>query len=66
MENRIIEDFLIIANPVSGKGKSKVIAEKAYQHLTANGRKGELTLTTQRGDAKRLAQEGIRESDVDG
>ena len=59
MENRITEDFLLIANPVSGKGKSKVIAEKAYQHLAANGRKGELTLTTQRGDAKRLAQESI-------
>ena len=60
MENRITEDFLLIANPVSGKGKSKVIAEKVYQHLTADGRKGELTLTTQRGDAQRLAQEAIK------
>lgn len=64
MENRIetptTEDFLLIANPISGKGKSKIIAEKAYRQLTANGRKGELTLTTQRGDAHRLAEEAIQ------
>ena len=64
MENRIetsiSEDFLIIANSVSGKGKSKVIAEKAHQLLTTNGRKGKLALTTRRGDAHRLAQEAIQ------
>lgn len=64
MENRIetpiSEDFLLIANPISGKGKGKVIAEKAYQQLTSNGRKGNLTLTTGRGDAFRMAQEGIQ------
>ncbi len=64
MENRIetpiSEDFLLIANPISGKGKGKVIAEKAYQQLTSNGRKGNLTLTTGRGDAFRMAQEAIQ------
>lgn len=64
MENRIqtptTEDFLLIANPISGKGKSKVIAEKAYHQLTSSGRRGRLTLTTQRGDANRLAQEAIQ------
>ena len=64
MENRIetptAENFLLIANPISGKGKSKVIAEKAYQRLTDNGRMGKLTLTTGRGDATRLAQEAIK------
>ena len=64
MENRTqtptTEDFLLIANPISGKGKSKVIAERAHQQLTSSGRRGRLTLTTQRGDANRLAQEAIQ------
>ena len=64
MENRTetptTQDFLLIANPISGKGKSKVIAEKAHQQLSSNGRRGKLTLTTQRGDAHRLAQEAIQ------
>ena len=65
MENRIetsiAEDFLIIANPISGKGKSKVIAERALERLTSNGRRGRLALTTRRGDARRLAQEAIED-----
>lgn len=64
MENRIVtsisEDFLIIANPISGKGKSKEIAENAHKQLTSNGRKGKLTLTTRRGDARGLAQDAIQ------
>ena len=64
MENRIetsiSADFLIIANPISGKGKSKEIAENALKRLTANGRKGRLALTTRRGDAHRQAQEAIQ------
>ena len=60
MENRITEDFLLIANPVSGKGKSKEIAENALKRLTANGKSGALALTTRRGDAHRLAQEAIQ------
>ena len=65
MENRIeapvSEDFLLIANPISGKGKSERIAEKAYEQLINNGRKGKLALTTRRGDANRLAQEAIQD-----
>ena len=64
MENRIetpaAEDFLLIANPISGKGKGKVIAEKAHQQLTSNGRSGRLSLTSGRGDALRLAQNAIQ------
>ena len=64
MENRIetsiSEDFLIIANPISGKGKSKVIAERALERLTSSGRRGRLALTTRRGDARRLAQKAIQ------
>ena len=60
IETSISEDFLIIANPISGKGKSKVIADKAYERLTSSGRKGRLALTTQRGDAHRIAQEAIQ------
>ena len=63
MENRIetsiSEDFLIIANPISGKGKSKVIAEKAHKQLINNGREGRVALTTRQGDAHHLAQEAI-------
>ncbi|MDE0301364.1 MAG: diacylglycerol kinase family lipid kinase [Candidatus Poribacteria bacterium] len=64
MENRIetpiSEDFLLIANPISGKGNGKIIAEKALERLTSSGRSGRITLTTRRGDARRLAQEAIR------
>jgi diacylglycerol kinase (ATP) len=64
MVNRIetptSEDFLIIANPISGKGKGEVTAKEAHEQLTNNGRKGRLTLTTQRGDAHRLAEEAIQ------
>ena len=64
MENRIgtptSDDFLLIANPISGKGKSKVIAEKAREQLINNGRKGRLALTTRQGDAHHLAQEAIQ------
>lgn len=53
-------DFTLIANPVAGKGKAAVIAEKAYRQLTAQGIKGAIELTTQPGDANRFAREAIQ------
>ena len=53
------QDFVLIANPISGKGKATAIAENAYQQLTANGGKGRLELTTQSGDANRFAREAV-------
>ena len=52
-------DFVLIANPIAGKGKAAAVAEKAYQQLTAQGRRGKLMLTTQAGDANRFAQESV-------
>ena len=53
------QDFVLITNPISGKGKATVVAEQAFQRLTAEGYTGRLELTTQSGDAKRMAQEAI-------
>ena len=50
-------DFTLIANPVAGKGKAAVIAEKAYRRLTGQGLKGVIEFTTQPGDANRIARE---------
>ena len=55
----IHRDFVLIANPISGKGKGTAVAEKAYQQLTAKGWKGRLELTTQSGDANRIAREAV-------
>ena len=60
IETSISDDFLIIANPISGKGKSKEIAENAHERLTTHGRRGRLALTTRRGDANRLAKEAVQ------
>lgn len=53
-------DFTLIANPVAGKGKASIIAEKAYRQLTGQGIKGVIELTTQPGDANRIALEAIQ------
>ncbi|MCE2395535.1 diacylglycerol kinase family lipid kinase [Candidatus Poribacteria bacterium] len=52
-------DFVLITNPISGKGKAAAIAEQAFQRLTVKGYTGRLELTTQSGDANRIAQEAI-------
>ena len=52
-------DFTLITNPISGKGKATVVAEQAFQRLTAEGYTGQAELTTQSGDAKRIAREAI-------
>ena len=51
--------FVIIANPISGKGNAKNIAEQGYAALTESGQQGQLVLTSASGDAKRFAQEAV-------
>ena len=54
------QDFTLITNPISGKGKAVEIAEQAFQRLTVEGHTGRLELTTQSGDANRIACEAIK------
>ena len=54
-----MDNFILIANPISGKGKAKTVAEQAYVALTESGRQGELVLTSGTGDAKRFAQAAL-------
>lgn len=53
------QDFTLITNPISGKGTAAAVAEQASQRLTAEGYAGRLELTTQSGDANRIAREAI-------
>ena len=57
-----MNDFIIIANPISGKGKAKSVAEQGYTALTESGQQGKLVLTSASGDAKRFAQEAVADS----
>lgn len=54
-----MNDFVIIANPISGKGKAKDVAEQGYAALTESGQRGQLVLTSASGDAKRFAHEAV-------
>lgn len=54
-----MDDFILIANPISGKGKAKDVAEQGYAALTESGQRGQLVLTSASGDAKRFAQEAV-------
>ena len=54
-----MNDFVIIANPISGKGHAKNVAEQGYAVLTESGQQGQLVLTSASGDAKRFAQETV-------
>ena len=53
------QDFTLITNPISGKGKAVEIAEQAFQRLTVGGHTGRLELTNRAGDANRIAHEAI-------
>ena len=59
-----MNNFVLITNPISGKGHAKNVAEQAYAALTESGAQGQLMFTSASGDAKRFAQEatsdGIR------
>ena len=52
-----MNDFILIANPISGKGHAKNVAEQGYAALTESGKQGQLMLTSASGDAKRFAEE---------
>ena len=52
-----MNNFVIIANPISGKGHAKNVAEQGYAALTESGKQGQLMLTSASGDAKRFAEE---------
>ena len=54
-----MNDFILIANPISGKGKAKSVAEQGYAALTESGQQGQLVLTSASGDAKRFAHEAV-------
>ncbi len=54
-----MNDFILIANPISGKGNAKNVAEQGYAALTESGRQGQLVLTSASGDAKLFAQEAV-------
>ena len=54
-----MNNFVIIANPISGKGHAKNVAERAHAALTESGQRGQLVLTSASGDAKRFAQEAV-------
>ena len=54
-----MNDFVIIANPISGKGNAKNVAEQGYTALTESGKQGQLMLTSASGDAKRFAEEAV-------
>ena len=52
-------DFILIANPISGKGRAKTIAEQAYAAITEAGQIGTLVLTSGTGDAERFAHDAV-------
>ena len=54
-----MNDFILIANPISGKGAAKNVAEQAHAALTESGKHGQLVLTSASGDAKRFAHEAV-------
>ena len=54
-----MNDFILIANPISGKGHAKNVAEQGYAALTESGQQGQLVLTSASGDAKRFAREAV-------
>ena len=54
-----MNNFTLIANPVSGKGHARNIAEQAYTALTESGCQGQLVFTSASGDAMRFAREAV-------
>ncbi len=54
-----MDEFILIANPISGKGTGKTVAEQALAALKKENRHGTLKLTTGTGDATRWTQEAL-------
>ncbi|MXV77462.1 diacylglycerol kinase family lipid kinase [Candidatus Poribacteria bacterium] len=51
-----MDDYILIANPISGKGKARTVAERTQNLLMDSGRKGQLKFTTGSRDAKDFAE----------
>ena len=54
-----MDDYILIANPISGKGEAKTVAERTQNLLMTSCRKGQLKFTTGSGDAKDFAEEAV-------
>ena len=54
-----MDDYILIANPISGKGKAKSVAERTQNRLMDSGRKGQIKFTTGSGDAKDFAEVAV-------
>ncbi len=54
-----MDDYILIANPISGKGKAKIVAERTHNLLTNAERKGQVKFTKGGGDASRIAKEAV-------
>lgn len=52
-------DFLVIANPTSGRRSAPDLALRVTELLRAAGRKTELAVTSEHGDARRCALEAV-------
>ncbi len=53
--------WTIVANPVSGKGKSRTLAVRTGSLLTVAGVSNQLLYTTRQGDAEGLARKAVEE-----
>lgn len=52
-----MDDYILIANPISGKGKAKTVAEHTHNMLSNAERKGQIKFTKGGGDASHFAEE---------
>lgn len=55
------ERWLLIANPISGRGKKRHLVARVLERLKGAGREAELRWTTRQGHAEELASIAVRE-----
>ena len=56
-----IPEYLIVANPVSGKGRGRSVGEKVRRRLAEKGISVRLTFTEERGHGRVIAAEAVRD-----
>lgn len=54
-------DIVIIANPTSGGGRGRAVAERAARYIAAHEGRARVVLTQTRGDGARLATDALRD-----
>ena len=54
-----MDDYILIANPISGKGKAKNVAERTHNLLINSDHKGQVKFTKGGGDASLIAKEAV-------